>query len=60
MSTTTTTQSTSSSIRSELGWQPQYAEIGAGLDATIDWYRDDWWRRPKKDATEAKYDVLGR
>jgi dTDP-glucose 4,6-dehydratase len=51
----------STKIRSELGWQPQYAEIGAGLDATIGWYREnDWWWRPQKDATEAKYVVLGR
>jgi dTDP-glucose 4,6-dehydratase len=51
----------STKIRSELGWQPQYAEIGAGLAATIDWYRSsDWWWRPQKQATEAKYQVLGR
>src|ERR1700735_3455844 len=51
----------STKIRSELGWQPRYAEIDAGLDATIEWYRDnDWWWKPQKDATEAKYNVLGR
>ncbi len=51
----------STKIRSELGWQPQYCEIVAGLDATVEWYRDnDWWWRPQKDTTEAKYAALGR
>lgn len=51
----------SSKIRGELGWQPRYAEIGDGLAATIDWYRDnEWWWRGQKDATEARYQVLGR
>jgi dTDP-glucose 4,6-dehydratase len=51
----------STKIRVELGWQPRYPKIDAGLHATIEWYRDnDWWWRPQKDATEARYDVLGR
>jgi dTDP-glucose 4,6-dehydratase len=51
----------SSKIRSELGWQPQYPEIVAGLDATVEWYREnEWWWRPQKDTTEAKYASLGR
>jgi len=43
-------------LRSELGWEPRYRDFGAGLAATIQWYRDNeaWWR-PQKAATEAKY-----
>ena len=51
----------SSKIRAELGWQPVYGDFRAGLAATIDWYRDnEWWWKPQKDATEARYQVLGR
>ncbi len=51
----------STKIRTELGWQPRYGDFRAGLDATIGWYRDnDWWWRPQKDATEARYQLLGR
>ncbi len=48
-------------LREELGWSPQYVDFERGLAATIDWYREnpDWWR-PQKEATEAKYQVLGR
>jgi hypothetical protein len=36
-------------------------DFAAGLSATIDWYRgNDWWWKPQKDATEAKYRELGR
>lgn len=50
-----------SKLRNELGWQPRYSDFGAGLAATVDWYREHeaWWRR-QKGATEAKYAVLGR
>jgi dTDP-glucose 4,6-dehydratase len=46
----------SSKLRRELGWTPSYSDFGAGLDATIDWYRnnEDWWR-PQKAAAEARY-----
>ncbi|HUR75276.1 MAG TPA: dTDP-glucose 4,6-dehydratase [Sporichthya sp.] len=46
----------SAKLRNELGWAPQYSDFGAGLGATIQWYRDHegWWR-PQKAATEAKY-----
>jgi dTDP-glucose 4,6-dehydratase len=48
-------------IRNELGWQPVYGDFRAGLSATIDWYRrGGWWWRPQKEATEARYRVLGR
>lgn len=51
----------STKIRTQLGWEPRYGDFRAGLAATIDWYRhNDWWWKPRKDATEAKYAVLGR
>jgi dTDP-glucose 4,6-dehydratase len=51
----------STKLRSELGWEARYSDFGAGLAATVDWYRDneDWWRKQKA-AAEAKYAVLGR
>ena len=51
----------STRLRTELGWQPQYADFEAGLAATIDWYRThaDWWA-PAKDATEAFYATKGQ
>ena len=48
-------------IRTELGWLPRYGDFRAGLAATIDWYRgNEWWWKPQKEATEARYQVLGR
>ena len=48
-------------IRAELGWQPRYGDFPAGLAATIDWYRkNEWWWKPQKEATEVRYQVLGR
>ena len=51
----------STKLRTELGWQARYSDFGAGLAATVDWYRDheSWWRKQKAEA-EAKYAVLGR
>jgi len=51
----------STKVRTELGWQPQYADFDAGLAATIEWYKANisWWK-PQKGAAEAKYQVLGR
>jgi len=48
-------------LRTELGWTPQYTTFRDGLAATIDWYRDNeaWWR-PQKDATERRYAEIGR
>jgi dTDP-glucose 4,6-dehydratase len=48
-------------LRDETGWQPQYQDIDAGLDATIAWYRDheEFWRGAKEHA-EATYARLGR
>ena len=51
----------SGKLRAELGWRPVYADFRTGLQATIDWYRQsEWWWKPQKEATEARYSVLGR
>jgi dTDP-glucose 4,6-dehydratase len=51
----------STKIRTELGWQPVYGDFRSGLAATIDWYRhNEWWWKPQKERTEARYQVLGR
>jgi dTDP-glucose 4,6-dehydratase len=48
-------------LRTELGWEPVYADLRAGLRATIDWYAENrWWWEPDKAATEARYQALGR
>ncbi len=46
----------SSKLRNELGWQPKYTDFRSGLEATIEWYKnnEDWWK-PQKEATEANY-----
>jgi dTDP-glucose 4,6-dehydratase len=51
----------SSKLRSELGWQPKYTDFKDGLAQTIEWYKNNeaWWK-PQKQATEAKYQELGR
>ena len=51
----------STKLRTELGWAPAYADFGAGLAATITWYRENesWWR-PQKAATEARYTAQGQ
>lgn len=50
-----------SRLRSELGWTPKYTDFREGLQATIDWYRENeaWWK-PQKGETEAKYKEMGR
>ncbi|HVV67003.1 MAG TPA: dTDP-glucose 4,6-dehydratase [Candidatus Saccharimonadales bacterium] len=50
-----------SRLRAELGWEPKYTDFREGLQATIDWYRENeaWWK-PQKEATEAKYKEIGR
>jgi dTDP-glucose 4,6-dehydratase len=51
----------STKIRTQLGWTPRYGDFRAGLQATIDWYQaNDWWWKPQKAATEARYTQLGR
>jgi dTDP-glucose 4,6-dehydratase len=50
-----------SKLVTELGWHPKYTDFRSGLQATIDWYvaNPQWWK-PQKEATEAKYKVIGR
>jgi dTDP-glucose 4,6-dehydratase len=50
-----------SRLRDELGWTPRYTDFRAGLEATVQWYRDNeaWWR-PHKAAVEAKYAATGQ
>ncbi|MFC9760547.1 dTDP-glucose 4,6-dehydratase [Rhodococcus jostii] len=50
----------SSTLRDELGWQPRYNDFRAGLQATIDWYRDNptWWENDKN-AVESRYQTQG-
>ncbi len=45
-----------SKLVNELGWQPKYTQFEDGLQATIDWYKqnEDWWE-PQKSETETKY-----
>ena len=51
----------STKIREELGWAPKYTTLREGLDATVDWFKaNEWWWKPQKDATEARYSKLGR
>ena len=51
----------STKIRAELGWVPVYGDFREGLAATIDWYRaNEWWWKPQKAATEARYAALDR
>ncbi|WP_407688075.1 dTDP-glucose 4,6-dehydratase [Mycobacterium sp. HUMS_1102779] len=49
------------SLYNELGWAPKHANFEAGLQATIDWYRENesWWR-PLKDGAEARYEERGQ
>ncbi|MBZ2196421.1 dTDP-glucose 4,6-dehydratase [Occultella gossypii] len=51
----------STRLRTELGWEPRFAEFRSGLAETIAWYRDNeaWWR-PQKDSTEARYAAAGQ
>ncbi|MDR0200374.1 MAG: GDP-mannose 4,6-dehydratase, partial [Streptococcaceae bacterium] len=43
-------------LREELGWTPKHTDFESGLQATIDWYRENesWWKAEKA-AVEAKY-----
>ncbi len=48
-------------LRQELGWEPKYTDLRAGLQATIDWYtaNEDWWKAEKA-KVEAKYAEQGQ
>ncbi len=50
-----------SPLRAELGWRPAHTDFEAGLQETVDWYRNNetWWR-PLKDAVEAEYEERGQ
>ena len=50
----------SSKLRAELGWKPEHSDFSAGLARTVEWYRaHEWWWRPAKAATEARYAAKG-
>lgn len=51
----------SSKLRGELGWIPKHTNFAEGLEATIEWYRNnpEWWKGAK-DATESKYAKQGQ
>ncbi len=49
-----------SALRDELGWSPAFTDFCVGLEATIDWYRNNgtWWA-DQKTSTEAFYARTG-
>ncbi len=51
----------STKLRTELGWQPTYTNLRAGLQATIDWYTQNeaWWQAEKA-KVEAAYAEKGQ
>lgn len=48
-------------LTTELGWTPEYTNLRAGLQATIDWYREheQWWKAEKA-KVEAAYAEKGQ
>ena len=51
----------SSALREELHWTPELTDFTKGLQATIDWYRDnEWWWGAMKTSTEARYAERGQ
>jgi dTDP-glucose 4,6-dehydratase len=48
-------------LRTELGWQPRYEDMRAGLEQTVEWYAQhpDWWQAAK-DGVEARYSAVGQ
>ncbi len=48
-------------LSTELGWKPRYTNLKQGLEATIDWYRNNeaWWK-PQKETVEAAYAKQGQ
>lgn len=50
-----------SKLVTELGWKPMYTDFRSGLQATIDWYKENlgWWKKQKSE-TETNYKILGR
>lgn len=51
----------STKLREELGWQPEFTNFKAGLEQTIDWYRQNqsWWQADKANV-EANYAKNGQ
>ncbi|HRW19258.1 MAG TPA: dTDP-glucose 4,6-dehydratase [Dermatophilaceae bacterium] len=51
----------STKLREETGWRPQYQDIRAGLQQTIDWYAANraWWEAARE-RSEQVYARLGR
>jgi dTDP-glucose 4,6-dehydratase len=51
----------STKLQTELGWTPTYTNLREGLQAAIDWYRDNesWWKA-QKEAVEAAYAKQGQ
>jgi len=51
----------STRLRRELGWEPAFTSFREGLEATIEWYRqnEDWWAGAK-DGVEAFYASKGQ
>lgn len=48
-------------LRTELGWEPRYSDLRAGLAQTISWYADHpaWWGAAK-DEVETRYRESGQ
>ena len=51
----------SSKIRKDLGWSPRFSDFTAGLEKTVEWYRQnaDWWA-PAKESVEHDYAKVGQ
>ena len=48
-------------IRRELGWAPRYTDLRAGLEQTIEWYRENrWWWEADKAGIEQRYAERGQ
>ena len=48
-------------IRRELGWAPRYTDLRAGLEQTIEWYRENrWWWEADKAGIERRYAERGQ
>jgi dTDP-glucose 4,6-dehydratase len=50
-----------SKLINELNWKPQYNDFKFGLEATVNWYKENelWWK-PQKKMTEDKYQEMAR
>lgn len=51
----------SAKLQAELGWEPTFTDLRSGLQATVDWYRENeaWWKS-QKEAVEAAYAKQGQ